>query len=350
MANSSPASSKTPPTHPDVVKAAVEEIVARGHDRRCWLIFCSGVRHAQHVAEALREHGIAVATMTAETPSNERDRRYRRFPCRHTARAYERQRVDHGLQRAADRFARHAAADTLDRALCANDRSRHAQGGRQVRLSRPRFCRQCFSPGPVDRTDIHIENRKAGVKTDTVAARVCPGCGELNALRAAECVSCGHEFPAPNPKPKHAGTADWMPIMGGPSDWMAVDSVNYRLHVKFSDPSAPPSLRVEYSVGSCPTSEWISLQRTGYAREMAERLVVRHGRAHRALVEQALARTGELDTVCAITVVREGKYWRVHERRVRRANGEEVDLNRYFRVRIAGSRVPVPAMNDEIPY
>ncbi len=45
-----------------------------GHDRSAWLVFCAGVEHAQHVAAALRERGIAAATITGETPRPERDR------------------------------------------------------------------------------------------------------------------------------------------------------------------------------------------------------------------------------------------------------------------------------------
>ena len=55
-------------------RAAVEEMMALGHDRRAWLVFCAGVEHAQHVAAAFRERGIAAATITGETPGPERDR------------------------------------------------------------------------------------------------------------------------------------------------------------------------------------------------------------------------------------------------------------------------------------
>src|SRR5262249_30663341 len=57
-----------------VVSAAVDEIIARGHDRRSLLLFCCGVNHAWHVGEALCERGIAAATVTATTPADERNR------------------------------------------------------------------------------------------------------------------------------------------------------------------------------------------------------------------------------------------------------------------------------------
>ena len=102
--------------------------------------------------------------------------------------------------------------------------------------------------------------------------------------------------------------------------------VSYRQHIKFSDPSAPPSLRVEYLCGLSPYSEYISLQRTGYAREMAERWWYAMGGSAPAplTVAQALQRTGELSSVArAIVVARDGKFWRVVERRLRRPDGNE---------------------------
>lgn len=57
-----------------ITRAAVDEIVTFGADRRSWLVFCSGVRHAAHVAEEIRSRGVSCAAVTGETPSGERDR------------------------------------------------------------------------------------------------------------------------------------------------------------------------------------------------------------------------------------------------------------------------------------
>jgi DNA repair protein RadD len=57
------------------------------------------------------------------------------------------------------------------------------------------FAGNVWRHGPVDRAEGGVCNGNAGVKTDTIAARHCPECGELNAQRATECVCCGHEFP-----------------------------------------------------------------------------------------------------------------------------------------------------------
>ncbi len=53
----------------DLVTAeAVADMVEAGQDRRTWLVFCCGVKHAFHVRDALRGHGITCETVTGETP------------------------------------------------------------------------------------------------------------------------------------------------------------------------------------------------------------------------------------------------------------------------------------------
>jgi hypothetical protein len=116
-------------------------------------------------------------------------------------------------------------------------------------------------------------------------------------------------------------------------------------------------LRVDYLCGLSSYSEWIALQRTGYAREMAERWWFAMGGNGPApfTVDQALERTGELDEVLAIRFERDGKYWRVVERRVRRPDGSEVEINRHCRCLVAHRAPPEPVslkdlLNDEVPY
>jgi len=57
----------------EVTRAAVTEIVQHGAGRGSWLVFCSGVAHARHVRDAIREHGISAETVTGDTPGPERD-------------------------------------------------------------------------------------------------------------------------------------------------------------------------------------------------------------------------------------------------------------------------------------
>jgi DNA repair protein RadD len=316
-------------------------------------LFCCGVRHAQHVGEALRERGVTAATVTAETPADERDRIIADFRSGTLHAVTNVNVLTTGFNvPAVDLIA--MLRPTLSTGLYVQmigRGTRKADG--KVDCLVLDFAGNVFRHAPVDRAEgAHGKNGSASVKVDTIAAKRCPHCGELNVLNAAECSCCGHEFPREDPKPKHAAIADWTPIMGT-MDWLPVTEVSFRLHTKYGDPTAPPSLRVEYLCGLSPYSEYISLQRTGYAREMAERWWFAMGGRSPVpfTVTQALQRTAELSDVTAVVVARDGKYWRVQECRVRRPDGSEIEINRHYRG-FAAHRPPPPSpsINDEVPY
>ena len=337
----------------EVVKAAVDEIITCGQNRRSWLLFCSGVRHGHHVCATLRERGVEAAMVTADTPADERDAIIAAFRAG-TLRALTNVNVlTTGFNvPAVDLIA--MLRPTLSAGLYVQ------MVGRGARMANGKydclvldFAGNVTRHGPVDRVDCAAGHAEVGVKVNTIAVKCCPECHELNGLRAAECTCCGHEFPHENPTPKHASVADCAPILGTTSDWLPVSDVSYRLHSKISDPAAPPSLRVDYLCGLSPYSEYVSLQRTGYAREMAERWwYAMGGRAPAPFtVEEALQRTAELSAVLAIIIAPDGKYWRVVERRLRRPDGLEIEVNRCCRCFVAHRPiVSAPQMNDEVLY
>jgi DNA repair protein RadD len=334
-----------------IINSAVEEILKRGQDRRSWLLFCCGVRHAQHVSEVLRERGVAVATVTAKTPTDERDRIIASFHSGAIRALTNVNVLTTGFNvPAVDLIA--MLRPTLSTGLYVQmiGRGTRKANGKYDCLVLD-FAGNVWRHGPVDRAEGGVGNGRSGVKADTIAAKRCPECNELNALRATECTCCGHEFPQEQPKPKHASVADWAPIMGT-SEWLPVTEVSLRLHIKFNDPRAPPCLRVEYLCGLSPFSEYISLQRTGYAREMAERWwYAMGGRAPApCMVAQAMQRADELSQVLAIVVARDGKFWRVVERRLRRPDGSEVEVSRQCRCFVAHRLLPAPQINDEVSY
>jgi DNA repair protein RadD len=55
-------------------RAAINELVEHGADRRAWVAFCSGVKHAEHVRDAIRAHGFTAETVTGATAARERDK------------------------------------------------------------------------------------------------------------------------------------------------------------------------------------------------------------------------------------------------------------------------------------
>jgi DNA repair protein RadD len=342
-----------------IVAGAADEIVERGRDRRSWLMFCCGVSHARHVCDALRERGVSVEMIAGTTPDAERDRIIAAF-----------HRGDITALTNVNLLTTGFDVPQVD--LLAMLRPTLSTGlyiqmiGRGTRLAENKrdclildFAGNVWRHGPVDHVDISVngkENHSGSVKVDAVSARRCPDCGELVALADYVCPSCSHEFPRPRPHAKHASRADVVPILAGTMQWLSVSDVSFHRHVKWNDPSAPPSLRVEYLCGLSVHCEYLSLERHGYPREMAERWWFAMGGVAPtpASVEAALMRSDEIDVITHIVVTRSGKFWNVVERRVRRPDGSLVEINRNHHCYTAHSReaaavLPI-SINDEIPY
>jgi DNA repair protein RadD len=224
------------------------------------------------------------------------------------------------------------------------------------------FAQNVYRHGPVDRVNITIngkaEGSRAGVSVDTVNAKSCPECRELNALAATECVLCGHLFPQTRPIAKHATVADAVPILSGVATWLPVMDISFRKHCKRYDPSAPPTLCVEYLCGFSVYHDYVAFEHRGKAREFAERFWFAHGGKTPVpiTVDSALARTGELSRPYEINVARNGDFWNVTERRLRRADGSRVEIDRFYQTWTINSRAAAAAalrnqpINDEVIY
>ncbi|AIM40750.1 putative ATP-dependent helicase [Idiomarinaceae phage 1N2-2] len=54
--------------------AVVDEVIRLAGDRKMWLFFCTGIDHAEHVRDVLRDRGITAEMVTGKTPKGERQR------------------------------------------------------------------------------------------------------------------------------------------------------------------------------------------------------------------------------------------------------------------------------------
>jgi DNA repair protein RadD len=201
------------------------------------------------------------------------------------------------------------------------------------------FAGNCRRHGPVDQVDIKLGGgNSAAVAPTMVRTKTCPDCAEINPLDVATCCCCGHEWPKPKPAARHATSADAVPILE--RVWLPVTDVSFHRHHKYGDPDAPPSFRVGYLCGLSSYAEYVSFERQGYARTCAERWWFALGGSAPvpATVAEALQRQHELDPVVAIAVTRNGRFWNVIDRRVRRPDGSVVEVDRHHRCWVIETR------------
>ncbi len=255
-----------------VIAAACDEIVARGVDRRSWLVFCCGVLHAHHVCDALRMRGVTCRVVTGETPLTEREESIAEFKAGAIRCLVNVNVLTTGFNAPqVDLLA--MLRPTLSTGLyvqMVGRGTRKADG--KVNCLILDFAGNCRRHGPVDQVDIKRGGSNgAAVAPATVRTKTCPECAEINPLEAAACCCCGYEWPKPKPVAKHATSADAVPILTGERVWLPVTDVSFHRHYKYGDPGAAPSFRVDYLCGLSPYAEYVSFERQGYPRTCAER-------------------------------------------------------------------------------
>lgn len=253
-----------------ITRGAVDEIIKYGEQRRSWLVFCTGVKHAHHVRDEIRSRGISCEAVTGDTPSGDRDRILRDFK-------------EGRIRCLTNAMVLTTGFDAPRVDLIAMLRPTLSTGlyvqivGRGTRLADGKtdclvldFAGNVKRHGPVDAVSIREERKAAGKSEDSeVRAKECPACKTLVALNARSCPSCGHEWPL-REEPKHEAVADASTsiVSRGAPSWIEVDNVAYYRHEKAG---SPPSLRVEYVCGFIVHREWICFEHTGFARMKAEK-------------------------------------------------------------------------------
>lgn len=288
----------------DVTSAAVDEIVKQGQERGSWLAFCSGVRHAEHVRDAICDRGISCEMVAGDTPPAERDATIRAFKSGQLRALTNANVLTTGFD-----------APGID--LIALLRPTKSIGlyvqmlGRGTRLAEGKddclvldFAGNTSRHGPLDMVDGRRKGQKGEGPPPT---KECPECHTICFAGVRQCPDCGHEFPPPPVKIN--SIADASPILStqAKAQWLEVQGVFYAKHEK---EGRPPSLRVEYQCGLVRHREWIALELTGYPRQKACSWWARRAPTIPVpfTVADALTKTELLAQPTAIQVKPAGKY------------------------------------------
>lgn len=255
-----------------LVEAACAEVVAATADRRSVLLFCSGVRHGEHVVRVLREkHGVECGFVEGGTPAKERDALIARFKAG-------------DLKYLANVNVLTTGFDAPNVDCVAMLRPTMSPGlyyqmvGRGFRLADGKtdclvldFGGNVLRHGPVDAIRLADTKDASG----EAPAKQCPECDALIHAAYAVCPECGHKFPPR--QVKHAAIASDEEVVTGSEGPTRRDErvieVAYYVHHKRNDPLAKPTMRVEYRIGFNRWSkEWLCFDHPegGFARRKAE--------------------------------------------------------------------------------
>jgi DNA repair protein RadD len=244
--------------------AVVHEVMALAGERKAWLFFCAGVAHAQHVAEVLRQQGVAAECVTGETPKKERERILTDFKAGRLRALTNANVLTTGFD--------YPDIDVVVMMRPTMSASLYVQmAGRGMRVkSHTDHCLVLDFAGVVEMhgpiTNVQPPKKSAGDGEGEAPVKVCDACGELVHISAMTCPACGAAFPKPVKKAMVLRNDD---IMGLEGKELEVTAWAWREHT--SKASGKQMLAVTYYGGlsDAPITEYLPILHEGYAGQRA---------------------------------------------------------------------------------
>lgn len=293
--------------------AAVQEVIRLAGDRKAWLFFCAGVKHAHAVADVLNDCGVTAKCITGETPKAERENCLKEYKAGQIRALTNANVLTTGFDYPdIDLIA--MLRPTMSPALYVQ------MAGRGLRpKSHTDHCLVLDFAGVVS-THGPITNvqppKKAGSGNGEAPVKVCDNCDELCAISATTCPACGHPFPPPVKKELTLHLDD---IMGIEGIEMEVTSWTWRKHL--SRISGKEMLAVTYYGGlsDVPVTEYLPVMHDGYAGQKAAQnfiTIARSAGVHTSAqgLDEAVASMKGSHPPSLVEYKKDGKFYRVIRR------------------------------------
>ena len=289
---------------PELVRATVEEICRLGVDRKSWLIFASGIGHANMLADGLRDLDIGAEVVTGSDDMAERGRKIADFKSGKLRALVNCNVLTTGFD-----------APSVD--LVALVRATESTGlyiqmvGRGTRLAPGKEdCLLLDYGGNVARhgfIDTPNPKKNGGTGDGKAPVKACPSCNTFCHAAVRVCPECAFEFPAP--ELNHAPKSYEGAVLSNQvkMEWLDVDDVSYG---RWQKEGKPDSIRVTYYCGMTRISEWLCPDHGGYA---ASRYTARKSALRAAAdgTDAALAECASWVKPSKIRVKPDGKYFQI---------------------------------------
>lgn len=271
----------------EITFEALKELVHAGKDRRSWLIFSSGINHAEHIAEQLGAFGIDCAPVHSKRPAEYNDAALAAFKNYDLRAVVSFSKIttgfDHvGVDLIGDlrptisiplhvqkygRGMRPVYADGYDLSSV-EGRLKAIKNGPKPNCVCLDFSRNTPRLGAVN--DPRVPNKK-GKGTGEIPVKICEMCGAYNHISARVCCNCEADFHFQVKIVSSAGTdeliraasTEAVPII----EMFNVIGATYVKHP--GKMGKPPSMKVTYFTNGLPYQEWICLEHPGMAGKMA---------------------------------------------------------------------------------
>lgn len=249
-----------------ITLAACHEIIEEGHDRKSWLGFASGIKHAEHVAAMLQSLGIDALAYHSKMDDEKLTEIWDDFTSLRLRCIVNYGKLTTGVD--------HPPLDLIFVLRATASSALWVQMlGRGMRPCADTHKENCLvldfagntkRLGPINDPVIP---RKKGEKAGVAPVRICEDCGTYNHARSTHCIGCGIEFKFAPKIAMHSDTSELIRSVVKPIiDIFDVQNVIYH---RIAKPGVPPMIRASYWCGLKMFSEYICLQHGGFAAKQA---------------------------------------------------------------------------------
>lgn len=295
----------------EITNACVKEIIAKGQDRKKWLVFAIDIQHAEHVSSAMNALGIKTALLHSKM-TEDRDIMIRRFR-------------DGEFRCLVNVSILTTGFDVPDIDLVALLRPTkspvlHVQTiGRGMRRYDGKldclildFAGNINRLGPINA--VQVRKKGKGGKGGPMA-KECKQCAELVHLSVKECPKCGNKFTF---KEKLKASADLQEVIAkkaGRPRWFEIRDVKYRIVEKSG---SWPMLMVTYlTKEGDKIRQWVCIEHENFAGIKARQWMEKRGVNFR-FVDEAFTHRSMIPKPAKILVDLSGKYPDIKEEVFRR--------------------------------
>ena len=295
-----------------LIEGALNEVAHYAHDRKHILGFCAGIEHAQHCAEAARKRGWTADYVSGEMTATERDSTIAAFKSGRLRLLFNAMLLTTGFDfPSIDCIVMLRPTKSVGLYVQIMGRGLRTDGAKSNTLVLD-FAGNVERHGPIDQIRVKSKRAKDEDAVSVAPVKECPQCHELVHTSVMLCPGCGHAWVA---KASHGTTATDAAIVAAltkPRQY-AVTRVDYRVHQKTGK---PPTVKVAYECGAAFFNEFLPIEdeRT-FVRKHAVAWCWKRGITCPDTVDEFLKMTeqGRVPAPSSITVVPDGKYWKVTE-------------------------------------
>jgi len=307
----------------EITFQGLREVLDAGTNRAAWLLFSSGIEHAEHIAEMLGTFGIDCAPIHSKRPSEYNDKAIKAFKAGELKSIVNYGKLTTGFDypnidliamfrptlsvplwvQMLGRGTRPVYADGFDLSTVEGRLGAIAAGPKQnCRVLD--FARNTPRLGPINDPQIP---RKKGEGGGEVPIKLCDACGCYNHTRVQFCTNCGEEFSFKVKILPKSGNEELIRIETPIIEEFKVDKVIYTRHVKIDKKTkielSAPMLKASYYCGLRTFTEYVGLQHSGLVLHKArEWWRMRSKDGPPLTTDEALLRLSELRAPKSISV------------------------------------------------